>query len=666
MKKVFALCAGLLIFCSTIFSQPGVDGFEFLNRDISEILYSISLYRGLAIVADDTVGGKATFRFAGEDFDSAFDSFLRAERLYVDKTEKVWTVSKVSFSVDGNNGYFLDASDVRPVTLVDKISQKFQCEITFDSLGESPVTLHTGGKNASDFVDAVARVLGNDYSVDSENGHFRINKISSHKNSYSSERDQVCVKKYNEDGAELFSVDVQDASAGVTLEELFSKAEKEFIFACDTSFRIRRVLFSGKDFDETLSLICSNCSLQALESNGIFYVLPDSSVGNSLADSGKIWKKHSLSSYTVSRACSLIENRFGKQNLIPLDEENGFLCFASENVHSQIADFIKSFDDAKNSFVVKLRYIHTDDFLSHLPPGVNASQIVKSTQDNVFFFNGNEAQHEQLLEQLKEIDCPVKRIRYDLLVMQYQSTEDFKWENTLSAKKLSFGDRNDASISLGSVLDFNLDVVSAFGLKFAASLQTAINENRAQVFADTTLQGVSGGTINFVNTNTYRYRDNNLNPETGKPIYTGVTREIASGLKIDVTGWISGDGVITSKVTASVSRQGADLSSSTGNPPPTSEKIITTEVVGKSGEPIVLSGLIQNEDCWIEQRTPLISKIPILGWLFKSRNRTSEKTEMVIYLVPHWDNDENVSETKINQKEFRERIIKNIVLEESK
>jgi type II secretory pathway component GspD/PulD (secretin) len=217
---------------------------------------------------------------------------------------------------------------------------------------------------------------------------------------------------------------------------------------------------------------------------------------------------------------------------------------------------------------------------------------------------------------------------------------------------------------LGSVLDFHLDVVSAFGLKFAASLQSAINENRAQVFADTTLHGVSGGTINFVNTNTYRYRDNNINPETGTPIYTGVTREIASGLKIDVTGWISGDGIITSKVTASISRQGADLSSSTGNPPPTSEKIITTEVLGKSGEPIVLSGLIQNEETWSEKRTPWISKIPLLGWLFKSNNRTTEKTEMVIYLVPHWENDEEMDSEKNSVMDFKTRMLKAADLEE--
>lgn len=664
MKKFFSLLVLAFIFCSTIFAQSAVEGFEFLNRDISEILYSVSLYRGIAIVGDDTVNGKATFRFAGEDFDSAFDSFLKSQRLYVNKSEKVWTVSKVLFSGNERDGYFLDASDVRPVLLLDKISQKFQCEITFDSLSEATVTVHTNGKDASDFVESVARVLGKDYSADFSGGHLRINKTVQERNSYSAQKEKVTVKKNILNGGTFFSVDVQDASVGSTLEELFSSAEKEFIFACDTSARIKRVFFSGKNFDETLQLICSNCSLQTLESDGIFYVLPDSSVGSSLVDCGKIWKKHSLSYYTVSRAVNLIENRFGKQNIIPLDEENSFLCFAKDDVQNQIGEFIKSFDAAKNSFVVKLRYIRTEDFLTHLPPGISATQITKSTQDNVFFFNGNEAQHQQLLEQLKEIDCPVKRIRYDLLVMQYQSTEDSSWETSLSTRKLSLGDRNDMAVSLGSVLDFNFDVVGVFGLKFAGSLQTAINENRAQVFADTTLQGVSGGTINFVNTNTYRYRDSNVNPETGAPVYTGITREIASGLKIDVTGWISGDGVITSKVTASISRQGADLSSATGNPPPTSEKIITTEVLGKSGEPIILSGLIQNEDTWSERRTPGLSKIPVLGWLFKSKAKTTEKTELVIYLVPHWEDEENNESSEKELEEFKTRIIKSVVFGE--
>ena len=96
-----------------------------------------------------------------------------------------------------------------------------------------------------------------------------------------------------------------------------------------------------------------------------------------------------------------------------------------------------------------------------------------------------------------------------------------------------------------------------------------------------------------------------------------------------------------------------------------SEKIITTEVLGKSGEPIVLSGLIQNEESWTERRTPGLSKIPVLGWLFKSKKQTAEKTEMVIYLVPHWENDESGETQKIDEEGFRARIIESVVLGEN-
>ena len=131
-----------------------------------------------------------------------------------------------------------------------------------------------------------------------------------------------------------------------------------------------------------------------------------------------------------------------------------------------------------------------------------------------------------------------------------------------------------------------------------------------------------------------------MDPETGKPVYSGVTREIISGLKLEILGWATEDGKITSTVTASVTRRGVDSSSITGNPPPTTEKTVTTEVVGKSGEPVVLSGLIQNSETEEELRTPVLSKIPLIGNLFKSRKKTKEKTQMVMYLVPVLENEQ--------------------------
>ncbi len=266
-----------------------------------------------------------------------------------------------------------------------------------------------------------------------------------------------------------------------------------------------------------------------------------------------------------------------------------------------------------------------------------------------------------MCSQIELCDRPVKRLTYDLLILQYDETGCNTWSSSFDCKRISAGDKNNISVVLGSVTSFNLNIVTSFGLVFAAELQSSIEENKTKVFADTTLHGVSGKQISFQNTNTYRYRDNNVDPQTGKPVYSGVTREISSGIKLDVLGWVSGDNQITSRVTASVSRQGTDMSAQTGNPPPTSEKILTTEVCGKSGEPVVLSGLFQTADSLQQKRTPFLSKIPIIGQLFKSKKQTNEQSQMVIYLVPHLDNQKAEKNEQNFTEEWAKERIENLI-----
>ena len=137
------------------------------------------------------------------------------------------------------------------------------------------------------------------------------------------------------------------------------------------------------------------------------------------------------------------------------------------------------------------------------------------------YFKGTEEAYKALCSQLELCDRPVVRLSYDLLILQYDETLQNDWASSFGAKTLNAGDRHGASAVLGSVMGLNLNVVTSFGLSFAAELQASIEENRTRVYADTTLHGVSGREIHFQNTNTYRYRDNNVDPETGKPLYSG-------------------------------------------------------------------------------------------------------------------------------------------------
>jgi type II secretory pathway component GspD/PulD (secretin) len=62
---------------------------------------------------------------------------------------------------------------------------------------------------------------------------------------------------------------------------------------------------------------------------------------------------------------------------------------------------------------------------------------------------------------------------------------------------------------------------------------------------------------------------------------------------------------------------------------------VNTHVRTTSGEPIVIGGLIQQNEDTGARRTPFLSRIPLLGNLFQSRDTSVDRTELVIYIVPH-------------------------------
>ena len=61
---------------------------------------------------------------------------------------------------------------------------------------------------------------------------------------------------------------------------------------------------------------------------------------------------------------------------------------------------------------------------------------------------------------------------------------------------------------------------------------------------------------------------------------------------------------------------------------------LNTTVKIKDGEMVIIGGLIQNRDRTQDNQAPFLGRIPILGYLFKSREVIKEKTELVIMLKP--------------------------------
>jgi len=68
---------------------------------------------------------------------------------------------------------------------------------------------------------------------------------------------------------------------------------------------------------------------------------------------------------------------------------------------------------------------------------------------------------------------------------------------------------------------------------------------------------------------------------------------------------------------------------------PTYTKRSTKTVVAvKDGKTVVIGGLIKNDETNNLSKVPILGDIPLLGWLFKYREKTNAKTNLLVFLTP--------------------------------
>ena len=109
------------------------------------------------------------------------------------------------------------------------------------------------------------------------------------------------------------------------------------------------------------------------------------------------------------------------------------------------------------------------------------------------------------------------------------------------------------------------------------------------------------------------------------------------GVKMGVTPEVTQDGYIIlhvyPKVSTFIEREYV-LEGLTFKDPQPSEKSADTTARLRTGETLVIGGLIKSSDTEYTTKIPLLGDIPIIGELFTLHNKTHEETELIIFLTP--------------------------------
>jgi len=110
------------------------------------------------------------------------------------------------------------------------------------------------------------------------------------------------------------------------------------------------------------------------------------------------------------------------------------------------------------------------------------------------------------------------------------------------------------------------------------------------------------------------------------------TEFIDATLKLTVTPHVTADGHV--KLDIECAKETPDWSRLVQGQPTVKKSRAKTQVMVKDGEVIVLGGIYEYAKANQTSGVPLLKDMPLLGWLFKSKAKSEERKELLIFISP--------------------------------
>lgn len=131
----------------------------------------------------------------------------------------------------------------------------------------------------------------------------------------------------------------------------------------------------------------------------------------------------------------------------------------------------------------------------------------------------------------------------------------------------------------------------------------------------------------------------------GNPVSTANVQFRDTGIILSVTPRVNPGGLVYMELQQEVSQPGTEVVGASGNVA-ISKRTIDTQVAVQSGETVLLGGLISENNIRSGEGVPGLKSIPLLGKLFSSTTRRTDRTELVVLITPR------VIQTAIDAREL--------------
>jgi len=123
------------------------------------------------------------------------------------------------------------------------------------------------------------------------------------------------------------------------------------------------------------------------------------------------------------------------------------------------------------------------------------------------------------------------------------------------------------------------------------------------------------------------------------------------GVELRITPLISSSDEITLDIAQEI-KQVIEVAGLSATTPATLTRHTETRVKMNDGATMVISGLIKDNSNMVETGIPGLSKLPLLGWLFKNTKETGDKTNMMVFISTHIIHSQEDADELTYQKRY--------------
>lgn len=299
--------------------------------------------------------------------------------------------------------------------------------------------------------------------------------------------------------------------------------------------------------------------------------------------------------------------------------------------------------------VLQLQYRSVDTVMMMIPAELKRGLEIKEFREqNTLLISGASPQISEVESYIRELDKLVPMVLLEITLLDVRKGHTVKTgitagiaDSTVRTQgqvlsgldmTLGSGSINEFLGRIGSNQTFNIGRVTPnFYMKLSA-LEANNNAEIRQVPKLSTLNGhaatLSIGTTRYYVTKTQNVFSS-VNTQT---VFTEQFNKVDANLAITVNPVVSGDDQVTMRIKVEISDF---IGTPPANaPPPTSTSKFESIIRAHNEDMIVLGGMERTEQSETGSGVPLLSRIPLLKWLFSSRERTKSKVVTLVFIKP--------------------------------